>query len=300
MDPLFNPANVLTDQLVSGPDARPDAPADWLIEIPHGATRRAHFEALAPQLKSALPDGLIDFFFVNTDAGAPELAFALAERLVAARPTAKVRILTALVPRTFIDFNRVIDLDAAAYKAGGVTPGVAPYITDPDDLALLRGLHRVYAEITAEAFEQVCGAGGFGVMLHTYAPRSVDVAVDADIVRSLRHAYTPEVEPTWPLRPEVDLIARDLDGHLMADAARVDAVVSAMRDADLDALISHTYPMHPSTLAYRHAARFPASTLCVEVRRDLVADPFTPFDEMNIGAAKVARITAPLAAGLLA
>ena len=89
MDPLFNPANVLTDQLVSGPDARPDAPADWLIEIPHGATRRAHFEALAPQLKSALPDGLIDFFFVNTDAGAPELAFALAERLVAARPTSR-------------------------------------------------------------------------------------------------------------------------------------------------------------------------------------------------------------------
>lgn len=300
MDPVHLPDAVVDDRTLSGAEARPDAVADWLIEIPHGATRAAHYHALAGRLASPLPDGLIDFFFVNTDVGAPELAVALAERLIAARPTNKVRILTARVPRTFIDFNRVIDLDAAAYKAGGVTPGVAPYISEQADLELLRGLHRVYADLSALAFEQVCGAGGFGLMLHTYAPRSVDVAVDADIVASLRHAYRPEIEPTWPLRPEVDLIARDLDGRLMADGARVDAVVAAMAAADLDAAISRTYPMHPSTLAYRHAARFPASTLCVEVRRDLLAEPFSPFEEMNIGAARVARIATALCAGLLA
>jgi len=34
--------------------------------------------------------------------------------------------------------------------------------------------------------------------------------------------------------------------------------------------------------------------LCVELRRDLVADPFVPFAVSPIGAAKVARMVAPL------
>lgn len=300
MDPVHDLASVLDDRTIAGSQADPQRPADWVFEIPHGATRRAEYEALAARLNGPLLDGLIDFFFVNTDAGAPELSLGLAERLVEARPTLKVRILRARVPRTFIDFNRIIDLDPAQYKAGGVTPGVAPYITDPSDLALLRGLYRIYAERTAAVIDEVCEAGGAALMLHTYAPRSVDVSVDAEIVRSLRRAYEPDVVHTWPLRPEVDLISRDLEGHLMASASRVEAVLAALGAAGLEGAVSQTYPMHPSTLAWRHAARFPEQTLCVEVRRDLLADPFTPFDEMKIGAARVARIASALAAGLLA
>ena len=38
-----------------------------LIELPHGATRYAHFERLRARLKSPLPEELRQFFFVNTD-----------------------------------------------------------------------------------------------------------------------------------------------------------------------------------------------------------------------------------------
>jgi hypothetical protein len=37
----------------------------------------------------------------------------------------------------------------------------------------------------------------------------------------------------------------------------------------------------------------PGRALCVEVRRDLLADPFVPFAQMTIGAAKVDRLVGP-------
>jgi hypothetical protein len=63
---------------------------------------------------------------------------------------------------------------------------------------------------------------------------------------------------------------------------------------------SETYPMHPSTLAWDHVQRRPGRALCVEVRRDLLADPIDPFAEMHIGDAKVTRLADPLARALLA
>lgn len=282
----------------TGDLSQPDAPPELLIEIPHGATRRGDYEALATRLKSPLPRDLIDFFFVNTDAGAPELGLELARRVVSADPRSKVRLLRARVPRTFIDFNRVLDASPESYREGKVTPGVPPYIQDPDDLELLRGQHRPYAEAAEAAFAEVCGAGGLGIMLHTYAPRSVDVAVDEDIVTALHRAYQPDVFHSWPLRPELDIIGRDLSGHLLAPAALVDAIQAAASRVDLDATVGRTYPLHPSTLAYHQAARFPGHTLCVEVRRDLLADPFTPFDEMRIGEDRVARVAGLLAEAL--
>ena len=59
---------------------------DLLVEIPHGATRAAHFDALASELVGPFPDDLRDFFFVNTDVGAPEVGGALAARVVADDP----------------------------------------------------------------------------------------------------------------------------------------------------------------------------------------------------------------------
>nr|MBK7065814.1 hypothetical protein [Deltaproteobacteria bacterium] len=47
-----------------------------------------------------------------------------------------------------------------------------------------------------------------------------------------------------------------------------------------------------------HATAWPGRTLCMEVRRDLLADPFDPFTEMRIGEAKVARLAGPLAEAL--
>ena len=62
----------------------------------------------------------------------------------------------------------------------------------------------------------------------------------------------------------------------------------------------YSQPLHPSTQAYAHVLALPGRTLCLEVRRDLLADPWSPFAEMRIGAAQVARLAAPLAAALAA
>jgi hypothetical protein len=42
----------------------------------------------------------------------------------------------------------------------------------------------------------------------------------------------------------------------------------------------------------------PGRALCVEVRRDLLADPFEPFAEMRIGNAAVERLAGPFARAL--
>jgi hypothetical protein len=51
-------------------------------------------------------------------------------------------------------------------------------------------------------------------------------------------------------------------------------------------------------LGFHHAARWPGRTLCVEVRRDLLADPWDPFVEMVISPTHTARLAAPLAAAI--
>ena len=67
--------------VLRGVRARHDGAADLLVEIPHGATRTDDFRSLEKQLTSPLPDSLVDFFHVNTDAGAPELGEAAARRV---------------------------------------------------------------------------------------------------------------------------------------------------------------------------------------------------------------------------
>src|SRR6187549_3366975 len=85
--------------ILRGEAARADAPFDLVIEIPHGATQTADFTGLAAQLTSPLPDSLVDFFHVNTDAGAPELGSATARALVAAAPQRSVAIVCSRIPR---------------------------------------------------------------------------------------------------------------------------------------------------------------------------------------------------------
>jgi len=259
-----------------------------VIEVPHGATRTADYDAVAAVLTSPLPANLVDFFHVNTDAGAPELAHAIAERLAPARTVA---VLRCLVPRTFIDCNRRLDASPEDFRAGKVTPGLMPWITTPEDRALLRGLYDRYTAAVREAFTP----GSAVLLLHSYAPRSVDVEVDADIVTKLRAAYQPDVEPTWPLRPELDVIARAPDGTDHAPRA----VVETLRAELPDVGDSATYPLHPSTLAYHHVIERPGRAVCIEVRRDLLADPFEPFAQMRIGRSKVDRIANALAAAVM-
>jgi predicted N-formylglutamate amidohydrolase len=267
---------------------------ELLVEIPHGATRTADYTALRRRLRGDIAADLVDFFHVNTDVGAPELARALAHAL--APHTRGVLIVESAIPRTFIDCNRVIDVPLEAYREGRVTPGVPPWIRDPEDLALLRGLHAEYVRVTTEAFDTVCGGGGFALMLHTYAPRTVDVEVDDHIVAALHAAYADEAR--WPLRPEVDVIGRDLAGKLVVDEGLLADLTASYAAIGIEVADGRTYPFHPSTTAFHHAGRWAGRAACIEFRRDLLADPWDPFAEMRISPEKAARMAGPLASSL--
>jgi hypothetical protein len=276
-----------------------DVAPDLLIEVPHGATETGDFEALAAQLQSPLPDGLVDFFHANTDVGAYELAVATAEHCVAARTQSCVLIVRSRIPRTFIDCNRRIDEPAEAFRAGKVTPGLMPWVTSAADIALLRERHARYVDLVRAATQALAAHAGV-LLLHSYAPRSVAVEVDLDIVDKLRRAYHPDIEASWPMRPEFDVIARDIEGRSHAPAAVVEALRRSLGVHGWNVADSATYPLHPSTLAWDHVMRHPGRALCLEVRRDLLADPFAPFVQMQISPGKVEPIARSLAAALAA
>jgi hypothetical protein len=126
---------------------------DLVIEIPHGATATSDFTALAARMQGRLPEDLVDFFHVNTDCGAPELAVAVAERVVADDPERAVTILRCRIPRTLVDCNRVLDLDRAQYEAGNVAPGMFPWVTEEADTIALRGLYERYVDTVAAALD---------------------------------------------------------------------------------------------------------------------------------------------------
>ncbi|HET9625511.1 MAG TPA: N-formylglutamate amidohydrolase [Kofleriaceae bacterium] len=287
-----SPPGIADVAVTRGAAAPPDAACDLVIEVPHGATATADFDHYAAQLTSPLPDGLVDFFHVNTDAGAPELAAAIATRLVRDEPARTVAVVRCRIPRTFIDCNRKIVTDQA-----GMTPGLMPWITAPGDRALLRAAYDRYVA-TVDAVLAARAPAGALLMLHSYAPREVDVQVDVEIVASVRRAYAPDVEPTWPLRPEIDVIGRAVDGGDLAPAAVVARLREQLAARGLAVADSATYPLHPSTLAHDRVRALPGRALCVEVRRDLLAEPFTPFAQMAIGGAKLERLAPAFAAAI--
>jgi hypothetical protein len=292
--PAFESIAGVVDVLrIAGPSAR--RTADLLIEVPHGATDTADFSRLAEQLGSPLPDGLSDFFHVNTDAGAPELAVALAEHLVQHDPTKAVVVLRCRVPRTFIDCNRRLDATADELKAGKVTPGLMPWVTAEADRALLLDMARAYLSAVDAAAAEVMPAGGAMLLLHTYAPRTVGVEVDLNIVASLRDAYSAEKADSWPLRPEVDLIGTTVEGVSLTPPQVVATLRAGLASAGLKLGEGESYPLHPSTVAHGHVVRWPGRVLCVEVRRDLLADPFRPFMQQRISPAKLSRLAGPFA-----
>src|SRR5690606_36693325 len=61
---------VVTVELLRGAEAPPAAVPDLLVEVPHGADLRAHYDALRARLVGELPADLHCFFHINTDVGA--------------------------------------------------------------------------------------------------------------------------------------------------------------------------------------------------------------------------------------
>ena len=271
---------------------------ELLIEVPHGATLARQFDAVRARLVGPFPEDLAAFFFVNTAVGAPECAVALAA--LVARDGATALILRCLIPRTFADANRV--LEAPADMAAGITPCIPDYVTDPADRRALGELHAAYQDVARRAHDVVCGQpGGRSVLLHTYAPRTVQIErIGAGIVEALRQAYAPGVYETWGLRSEVDVISEGTDGTSLAPRDLVDALSRECAQRDIELTENASYRLHPSTTGYAHATRYAGRVLCLELRRDLLAAPFTPFEEMRIDPARARHLADPIAAALRA
>jgi hypothetical protein len=303
-------------RLVTADGADLLAPPAMLLEVPHGATRERHFEAIRRRLTSALPEDLREFFFVNTDVGAPECAARVARSIVTPSSDRRLRkllgeaaerilpgrarsvlIVRSLVPRTFIDCNRLLDSESGDAE---MTAAVPDYVQTEADLATLRALYDAYHTVATEAYRRVCGSGGTAIQLHTYAPRSIRIdRIDANIVDALRRAYAPEQYERWERRPEVDIISRSSDGRSLAPTNLVGAIRECFARIGVETAENATYHLHPATTGHRYSVAYPGRILCIEISRDRLADPFTPFEEMTIGTQKLAEMSAPLAAACL-
>jgi len=272
-----------------------------LIEMPHGATRRSDYEALQAQLVSTLPADLVQFFFVNTDIGTPEGAERIAAALstAPAGPSFGVLVLRCLLPRTFIDTNRVIAASTSDEVENGMTPAIASYITAAEDRARLIGLHQRYHELVARAYAAIPGQGGLALQLHSYAPRSVGIdRIDEHIVEALRRAYAPGVHETWPERPAVDLITADGEGTVLGPPAIIARVREEYAKIGIAAKENESYRLTPVAMGYQYARQYAGRVLCIELNRGRLADPFIPLAESPIGAGKVETMVGPLVVAL--
>ena len=302
-DGIASTEHVCEVERFADPGADPSAPPDLLIEVPHGATRRRHFRAVRKLLAGDLPPDLEDFFFVNTDVGSPEVAREVAERVVRpgagagpGTPPRSVLVLCCLIPRTFIDTNRLLEGGAP----GDLSPAVFEYIREPEDVERLVSLYQRYRAVADRAYERVCGAGGLAFTPHTYAPKSVSIEIsDEGIGQALRRAYEPERYEQWPTRPQVDLLTATPDGVALAPPRLVEAIRQNFASIGIAAAENTSYQLHPASQGYRYSARYPGQVLCLEIARDLLADPFSPFEEMRISERKVAAMSAPIAAALV-
>jgi hypothetical protein len=286
-------------EVLRGPRAARGAPPDLLVEVPHGADERDHYDALHAQLHSPLPARLHGFFHANTDIGAWAYGRRAASRLVEARPETSALVVRCLVPRTFVDTNREL-ATADDLARGGLTAAMPPYVTDARDQALLNRLHGDYVGVIEAAYEQTCGAGGLALSPHTYGPYVLPIAkIDDTIVTQLEAAHAPGTIETLPVRPEIDLLADTKEGECLADPALVLDVQRRLEDVGYSVARSRTYQLLPGSQTHRLSRRYPGRVLCLEVRRDLLVRQYTALTEMEVDPAEVERLAAPLAAALL-
>lgn len=294
-------ANVVEVELLRGRAAPAGAVPDLLVEVPHGADERRHYDALRGRLRGDLPADLHLFFHLNTDVGAWAFGRATALAVLAAAPERSALIVRSLIPRTFVDCNRSAqDRGSGRIDQGALTPGIPPYVRDADDLALLMDLHAAYVDVARRAFELVCGGGGLALVPHTYGPRSLGIdVIDDRIIEKLRWACAPERHDTWPLRAEVDLLTRDGDGRSFAPDGIEDELLERFAACGYAAKANDTYFLHPSTLGYQWSAAYPGRVLSLEVRRDLLVEAWLPFEQMWAVEDRCERVAGVLAPSLV-
>jgi len=281
-------------EVLRGAEAPDDVHPSLLVEVPHGADQQVHYDALRSRLQGELPSELDHFFHVNTDVGAWAYGRATAEAVLEANPTRAALLVRSLIPRTFIDCNRPATKEGSAEH--GVTAGIPGYVEDPADLELLNSLHRSYVELAERAFDAVCGDGGFALVPHTYAPRTVGISsVGRDIVDRLHEVYAPDLVETWPLRAEVDLLTREQDATLLAPQGVEEKLLAAFSLAGFSPVANDTFFLHEATLGHGWSAAHPGRVTCLEIRRDLVVEEWLPFVEKSPCRERIARVAGVLA-----
>ena len=263
-----------------------------LIELPHGATKTEDFVWYQNRLQGHFPKNIVDFFYVNTDVGSPEIALEIAQKL---SDTHEVHIIQSHIPRTFIDCNRVVG-EGISYSEGGVTPATPSYVTNSHDIDFLYTAYHAYQNYTKELYAKVCGNWkGHALMLHTYALRTVPITkVDHDIVQRLHDFYDTEKILDCKLRPQIDIIHKTPNGEVLIDASLIHNITRAFEERGFGVENGASYPLHPVTTAHKHAQQHPLQTLCLEVRRDLVVSKWSPFEEMPISKQKSQMIASSI------
>jgi len=275
------------------------APPDVLIEVPHAADRRHHYDALANTLEGPFPDRLHEFFHLNTDVGAFALALAMADHWVARRPRSHVLLLECLIPRTFVDCNRRLDFRPSGDLAkAGLSEAIPAYVTSDADRARLTELHRAYVQLADRAYDAVCSSGGLALNPHTYGPRSLPIeTIDADIVDVIRRVHEPGIYASSRLRPHVDVIDRDKDGRAYAPEGMKEAIGAALRPLGIVAVDSETYYLHPVTQGWRYTTGYAGRVFGFEVRRDLLC-AWSPFAEQEIDETRLDAVAHALVTGI--
>lgn len=267
-----------------------EGPARLLVEVPHGADRRTHYDALRARLVGEMPADLHTFFHINTDVGAWQLAESVARQVFERTGVATIAI-RCLLPRTFIDCNRLEDSTATA----GLTAGLAPWIRDPADRSLLIDAHRQYVRVVESAMAEVMANDGYAFLPHTYGPRTMDIAsIGDDIVARLAEQVVPKHWESLPLRPEIDLITRTPEGLLATLPGSETRLIAGYAALDIIVAIAQTYTLHPVTMGARWALEHPGRVLCLEVRRDLLVHEWRPFEEMQVRESAIAQLSGPL------
>ncbi len=278
-------------EVLRGRDAGHDDVPAFLVEVPHGADERRHYDRLRSRLQGALPDELHAFFHINTDVGAWAYGRRVAERLVALQTTRSAVVVRSLIPRTFIDCNRPATKAGGDLAQGGLSAGIPSYVRDERDVVLLTDLHRQYVDVAGAAFAAVCGGGGLALVPHTYGPRSLGIkAVDDDSVKKLKWAGAPERESSWPLRADVDLLTRDGQKNELSPPGMEHTLLGAFVAAGFSTKANDTYYVHESSLAYTWSTTYPGQLICLEVRRDVLVPQWRPFEETFAAAEKTERV----------
>jgi len=285
-------------EVLNGDESDRAAPFDLLIEVPHGADERAHYDALFARMKSVLPADLQVFFHVNTDIGAWDYGRRVAELVLAARPNARALLVRCLVPRTFVDTNReLVAQDLLA--TGGLTGATPPYILDTGDHALLNAMHTEYVTLIDAAYASVCSGTGMALSPHTYGPYLLPIErIDEHIVEALRAAHAPEVLPTLKVRAEIDLLTDTKEGERLADPVLTETIAQNLTSSGFEVARNASYCLLPGSQTHRQSVRYPGRVFCLEARRDLLVENYAPLDAMHIDPSKIERLAIPIATAI--